>query len=409
MVWWTMRSPLRFAFAFAALPLVYVACVGDEPVAGTADASTPSDAATTAPLEDRAAPPADASPADAAPACASPRVACGADCVELATSPDHCGACGRSCGGGTCTAGACGVALVRDNIASANGFGVDATSLYFSSADKLFSCPLGACAAATPKQLVAMTSYDADRPWIDSGFMYFRSAPNQSTQRPAIYRCPVDGCPNPPASIVADGLNGIASDYRTFQKSLYANLGGSGVNRVDCSSGACLATAVIVPRPVGSFAVDAQRVYFDDQTGGGAASALVSCPLSGCGTRTPITSTRVLGGIEVVGNLVYFVGPGTTSGGQGVYACPTTGGCASPTPLTRTASPLANLVADAQGIFWTEDDKLLGCAQVACPGGPKTFATGLAKVAHVQLDTKFIYFETVGTTADTRAIKRLAR
>lgn len=406
-----MRTPLRaLALVALAVPAVFAACVGDEPVPGTPEVDGSTDAATSddraTPTPDAASTP-DATSPDAAPTCTAPTVACGTACVDLATSGENCGACGRSCGGGTCSAGQCGVATVKDNIVDSNGFGIDETSLYYGSADKIFSCPIATCGTASPKQLVAMVQYAAERPYIDSGFFYFQSAPNQTTQRPAIYRCPIAGCPNPPVSIMADGLNGIG-DYRTFARSAYANLGGSGVNRVDCASGACGAPGVVVPRPVGKFAVDAQRVYFEDTTGGGA--GLASCPLvGGCATRTPITSMRVLGGIEVVGNLVYYVGPGITQGGHGVYACPTTGGCAAPTPLTRLAGPIGNLAADAKGIYWTEDDKLQSCADVACPGGVRTVASGLASVGNVVLDAKFVYFETTGTAAGSRAVRRVAR
>ncbi len=103
----------------------------------------------------------------------------------------------------------------------------------------------------------------------------------------------------------------------------------------------------------------------------------------------------------------------------GLYACPTTGGCASPTLIVRarTLALIPNLVADEQGVFWTEeesatsiDSKLLGCASAACPGGPKTYATGLTRVGNLRLDAKFFYFETDGATGgNSRAVKRLAR
>lgn len=387
-------------------------CVGDDPTQGIADSGTSPD---TSVAVDSAIPPANRDAAepppadggkDAAPTCTGKEVVCGTACVDTSTSAENCNACGRSCGGAMCTAGECGVAVLRDNIAKLNGFTIDATSLYFSDADKVNSCALGACTGA-PKQLVAMVAYDALRPYVDSGFIYFESAPNQSTQRPAIYRCPVAGCPNPPSSIVGDGLNGISS-YSTFQKSLYANLGGSGIGRVDCSSGACVANVNIVPRPVGQFAVDSARVYFNDTTGAG--SQLASCPLAaGCTTRTPVSTMRVNGAIQVVGNLVYFIGPGITQGSDGVYACPTTGTCVAPTVLRKIADPIPNLVADVDGIFWTEADKLLTCASVACPGGAKTLAVGLTSPDYLQLDAKFVYVRTDGTTAGTSAIKRIAR
>lgn len=42
------------------------------------------------------------------PACIMPMVPCGSSCVDTASDPAHCGACGRACGPGqTCMAGAC--------------------------------------------------------------------------------------------------------------------------------------------------------------------------------------------------------------------------------------------------------------------------------------------------------------
>jgi hypothetical protein len=407
-----LRAASLSLLVTSSLALSIGACVGDDPTSATpaADAtasdSAPTDAATTP--SDATPPPTDAATADAADAatpCTGAEVRCGGVCVNTETSADHCGACGRSCGGGSCAASACSVATVRDSITGLNGFAVDDTSLYFTSGDKVASCPLGAC-TGVPKQLAAMVAYDALGVHVDSGFLYFESAPNQTTQRPAIFRCPVTGCPNPPVSIAADGLNGIVS-FTTFQRSMYANLGGSCVNRVDCSSGVCSAGVRIVARPVGQFAVDAQRVYFNDTTGGGA--GLASCPLVADCTRTTLTTTRVLGDIAVVGGLVYFVGPGITSGGEGVLACQTGVACPVPTVLTKTANPIPNLAADAKGIYWTEGDALRTCADVACVGGIRTLATGLANPGLLQLDAKFAYFRTTGATAGTSAIKRVAR
>src|SRR5512140_751683 len=46
------------------------------------------------------------------PTCTLPQVACGTLCVNLDNSPDNCGACGHSCGGGQCTQRHCGPAPV---------------------------------------------------------------------------------------------------------------------------------------------------------------------------------------------------------------------------------------------------------------------------------------------------------
>ena len=41
------------------------------------------------------------------PTCTPPLVACGADCFDLETDPDHCGSCTHQCASGICTAGHC--------------------------------------------------------------------------------------------------------------------------------------------------------------------------------------------------------------------------------------------------------------------------------------------------------------
>ncbi|CAN5115561.1 hypothetical protein BH09MYX1_BH09MYX1_47590 [soil metagenome] len=58
------------------------------------------------------------------------KTACGATCVTLATDPLNCGACGRSCLGGTCTDGRCPVDTIAASISFPNGLLTDGTYLY---------------------------------------------------------------------------------------------------------------------------------------------------------------------------------------------------------------------------------------------------------------------------------------
>lgn len=398
--WSTLGMGL--VFAFGALGVGIASCVGDDPTFDSTSTGTDSGGGTDGQVLDAG------STNDAAPMCMAGETLCGTSCVVLDKSDDNCGRCGRSCGGATCTAGACGVALLRDNIAGLGGFDIDPTTLYFTSGETIDKCALGACTGA-PTQLGDTGQYPAGHIYQDSGFVYFYSEPNQNTERPSLYRCPVSGCDNPlPAPVMMDGLNGIG-DFKTFDKSLYAYLEGTGITRADCSSGACAAPALYVPKPAGdlAFAVDAQRIYFNDPSDGGI--ALSSCPLAaGCTAKSGITTTSVLGPMVVVDSLIYFIGPGL-SGGNGVLACPTTGTCSSPTALRKTLDPIPNLAADANGIFWTEGDSLLMCDSIQCVGGPRTLATDLAGPTLLHLDANFVYFANAGTTTMTSAIRRVAR
>lgn len=388
------------------------ACVGNDPQVETPVGSNGEDAGgridsggNPPPVEAGSPIDAGSSEKDAAPTCGKDETLCGASCVVISRDAENCGTCGRSCGGGTCSDSACSIATVRDGIADLHGFTVDGGALYFTSADKVFSCTADKC--TSPNQLAAMIGYPAEDIEVDAGFLYFKSAPNQNTERPAIFRCPVTGCPNPPSAIVGDGLNGVG-DIATSKQSLFTVLFGSGLNWVDCSSGTCAKTVVVVAKPVGTFAVDAQNIYFQDLTGGGA--ALSSCPIAASCTRTSFGApTSVMGPIRVAGDKVYFVGPGVSSGTNGVYACGTTGPCAKPTALTKTTDVIPNLAADTAGIYWTQGDKLLSCASAACPGGAKTLAQGLTNVGLLRLDKQFVYFRTDGSVSGTSAIKRLAR
>ncbi|MAC25698.1 MAG: hypothetical protein CMH59_04345, partial [Myxococcales bacterium] len=47
---------------------------------------------------------------DAAVGCPTGQVECSGECVDVGSDPDHCGACGTSCGAGeVCSEGSCGL------------------------------------------------------------------------------------------------------------------------------------------------------------------------------------------------------------------------------------------------------------------------------------------------------------
>jgi hypothetical protein len=63
------------------------------------------------------APPGGGDGGDAGPLCELPLVACADECVDLSSDPDNCGACGRVCASGICSAGSCVGALAGHIVA----------------------------------------------------------------------------------------------------------------------------------------------------------------------------------------------------------------------------------------------------------------------------------------------------
>jgi hypothetical protein len=109
-----LREALALGSLVALGALAAASCVGEEPESGPGGGDGASSAETGS-ADEASTPPGDAG-SDAPigdSGCGPGKELCGdAGCVELATSPEHCGACGKGCGVGKCTAGACPALIV---------------------------------------------------------------------------------------------------------------------------------------------------------------------------------------------------------------------------------------------------------------------------------------------------------
>lgn len=394
-----LSSPLAAVMSLAA-------CVGESANIGV-PTNAGDDAATPLPGDGDgdAAPGDDAGGADAATSCDEGRVACGGSCVELASSGENCGACGRSCGGGACRAGTCESAVVRSDIADLHDFDVSGGKLYFTAADKVFSCDVGSC-QGTPTQLAAMVTWPTNAISVEKDFFFFGGSPNQNTQRDAVYRCPVAGCANPPSSVANGGLNGLSS-FTTAAGSLFADFAGQGIKWIDCTGNECTNRGSLVSSDFGAYAADDKNLYFADENGGG--SVLTSAPLTNPTAKTVVTTGRsVAGAIVPTSKTLYFIGPGTVSGGHGVYGCAKTG-CSSVTTLIRGSDPVAHLVADDAGVFWAGSGKIFTCVDEVCTGGAREFVPQAPAVGGLALDADFLYFRLADSDPGKSVIHRLRR
>lgn len=68
--------------------------------------------------------------------CVAPKAVCNGVCVDTQSDGNHCGSCGHSCQGGTCSVGLCQPVVVESginagNIGALNLIGIDSTKLYY--------------------------------------------------------------------------------------------------------------------------------------------------------------------------------------------------------------------------------------------------------------------------------------
>ncbi|CAN5925775.1 hypothetical protein BH11MYX4_BH11MYX4_39920 [soil metagenome] len=379
-----------------------VAADGVGPEAGT-DSSPSSDGPT---------PGVDA--ADALPPveCKSPEVACGPVCANLMTAGDHCGKCTRSCGGGSCTQGVCGPAeIVKLTTSKINTMDVGAASVFFSIDDKLVSCPKEGCGGAPPKQLGQTMWGFGSVTAMNNGTVVFESAPVQNTTRPAMYGCPLAGCPAVLTSWIADGLNGFESRIRVQGGDVFVNSGGFGLAWTTCNAGACTSPGKTLGlKGTHGFVPAGPNVYFVDSTARGGAIAKCVQSETACmptvvvpGDQTDVESLAFDNGT------LYWIKKGRDGFTEGkLFGCSLASDCTVAGNVKLVVNGLdspTDLMVDASGYYWiTAAKKLQRCLPGNCPGGAQDLVPVALDAPHsLTHDLSFVYW------AETFKITRLAK
>jgi hypothetical protein len=357
---------------------------------------------------------------DAAIVCSTPgEQACGNVCAPLATSGDHCGACGHSCGGGVCEAGRCKPFELYKGATPVGPLAVSDAQILFSPSrqtvdpatdqNKLVGCPKTGCALA-PQQIAVM-SYPIDAVAVPAkGNVVFLSAPTQNTQRPNLYSCSVVGCPAPPPSFVADGLNGISSRLQLVGDRVLYDLGGSGLSFSTCLPGAggCSGPTKLgttTTRNTSAFSADAQHVCFVDALSRGGALSRCSTGDTACvptvleaGDHTDVTGTAIAAG------KLFWTRPGRDGFNEGkLWVCDLPA-CATPKPLALGLNSPSDLMVDVSGAYWlTAAGQIQRCAPNGCLGGAQTLTETLVSPHSLVADEAFLYW------AEKTTISRLAK
>jgi hypothetical protein len=329
---------------------------------------------------------------------------------DLSSSPENCGACGHSCGGGTCDLGVCQPTAIP-NVPAATSISVDGPTLYFTAGTRVLACPKSGC-VLQPTQLddMSMNGYSTWAVHVTNGTLFFMSAPTQSgSEHDDLVSCPLTGCPSP-APILAAARFGIAYLDNVGNDVYYADADVRHTFRSTCAPnyGPCDPVVILldVETQIRHFAARGDEIYFVD-TGG-----LEKCPYAGC--VAPATPTRLTSqiptGIVYFGGLVYMQFGDTMHTLNGaIRTCdPVDCNAGTPKELLAHRDPIDGLTVDNDGVYWVEDNTIYSCPRTGCVGGPKKLATGVTRMINPGIDTHvlvtddaFVYWINSGTSTVT--------
>lgn len=392
--------------SMAASILVVSACVGDAPIVSGSgpDASL---ASSDVENDGGSADASSARDADAVPVtCQDFETACSGSCVDPTSSKTNCGSCGHDCGGGACVDSVCQPFVVRDAL-DHPVFDIDDGNVYFSSGNKLLSCPLGGCAGASPRQ-IGSVAYDIQKApngalRVGGGNVIFvSSSPDQGQDY--LYQCATStGCTTPPAHIGSSGNQAFGDAFVVHGSDVYWTINRL-LDHASCApSGACTSPEGLYPSvsPItGVVAADDAGVYFTEKSDSG---IILRCPTSGSGCApTPIgTAAKSVTQLAAQGQKVWIL----SSGGDGyvdgsIRTCPMNDPTCSGTLFADRLPFPTEFAVDANAVTWINRDgyggkpEIVTCPIGGCAGGPRTLAKVEADANGLRSDERYVYWAT---------------
>lgn len=327
-------------------------------------------------------------------------IACDLDAT--ASDPLNCGACGHSCLGGGCEAGACQPVAVSRPQGAPNYLALGPGTIYWTetSNNSIASAPKMGGNAIT---LVSSGQTNAPAGIVvDSERMYWGS----TTYNIGLSSCPLATCgaPTLPTPMLAGTYSGIFN-VALADGSVYAPAhGNSQIIQCPVSAPEDASCSYFVqnrPAPNG-IAVDDSGVYWTEDGQGGNAGAIYMCPLSGC----PASPTSVAQGrpnptfIALDANNVYWL---EIQNGMGVLNQCQKSNC---TNVIALASGLGNpqgLAVDSKYVYWVNSVPVGSSGSVqSCTIGDCETPTTLAlsdKPYDIEIDDAAVYWTSDGEDA----------
>ena len=427
------------SFACWALALLY-ACVGSDPDASTVlpDASTSSSGSTSGGGSSSGSGGSSSSGnvtdagTDAGPTCTSDEELCNGACLAKsakATSKDHCGACGHSCGGGDCKLAVCGPALVVADILDERGYDVMDGYVYFVTNDDphtksdVFRCSVSGCAPA--EQLYSATANGTSISDLHAtgGVIAFHGN-RVGSSGGGIKICPATGCLGNDI-----GGNGYRHIYAATKGRFFLSGGrnDSPIQMIECHPSdagdagdpGCTQTKLVdegsgtVGYPQRGGADGTHLTYGRSNLDGG--TELVLCdPNTGCDGGTVVVTDAPTANIISGGKLLLMTSGSESQPTGNIRQCdlPCT---TPPSDLVPSTQYPVEIVADEKDLYWLSPayDAILTCPLTGCPAGPKEVLTGLGNhPSELRVDEGFVYWSSESPSDDSglhRDIRRVAK
>lgn len=394
---------MRIFSGLGVLPLIFVACVGDSPTVDAGGDASQGDAAA-----DVAA---DNAIVDSTTPCDA--TSCGGSCVDLTTSAAHCGACGHSCGGGTCVASQCEPETFQTGINAAH-LGVDSTGVYYSTDALIEKCALDTCKPAPTQLWDNGVNQAIDGVAVSSGNLYFLGENNNG--KPAMYRCPGSGC-TVPTQLAGIAANGYAGPFVSGSDVYFAPISsGTNIQHSNCTT-ACTSTEVLSATTFSGdtfLVADGTSIFFYRTN----TNEIYKCLASGaatCTLTTPFVAATGLTtgaiGMGIVGTTLYIAIQGASGYTNGkIVVCPTNGASCNPSTFIDKLGFPQRFAVDANGLYWWAQDEtaVKSCPISGCVNGQHTVAKNITgATGDLTAQSGALYWLNYGGTQNTTTITRV--
>lgn len=426
-------------FAFATVGSSFLACVSDSSTGGgSSDAAIPdtyvalsdtggggNDASSTPDAEDPC-------PENFGECDGKPAQRCETD---LRVNSEHCGACGRSCGGSVCKGGECANQQIVDARPQPISFLAVNGRLVWLEGLEIHGCLYSNC-AADPRIIMDVNGNTAQPTTLPTGSVtshllatdgtdfFFAQCASNSNFDCAIGSCALGGCKN-------TGPTFLTADRQTRRPLILVNggtkAGDPGLYTFHPLDGYTRYTPPLVPNGtavaqapgpnteiVQAIHTDGTNLVWVDANTSQANpdGGLFLCPFTGCGTRKQLLPPPVKH-LAVASNTAFVSTGAATS--SSIVACAFAGCNQGGDVLATNQAFVSDIIADDKAVYWATTatatpttntvagGQIMMCPLPKCAGGPKRIADTQLNPMALALDGEFIYWMNRGAPAPAKS------